>query len=413
MENKLDYKELNLKRGDILTAKHIAHIEKGIDDITAEVDVIKSWKNLLFNINDQKNKQFVMNNKGELTWEERSHFSYEDNFDFFPETTLFKINSDDSYYVSLTNPLKGDPIVGNEYKFTCDGKTYTVKTTQFFIGDSIEYGAFLGWGNLSALGIEQESGEDVPFALVIFPNKAAAELGVSCLLATSTSSDQVIVKIEGLATFVKPLDAKYLKNLRGQETLVFLRKSDTEYFVPPSDFEYVWEKTSSELQNAIQIIDEETMKCGYSASFVEKKEYNERFIHFLYFSTNEDGQPQINWVHWSESYEPELVGTFPLNVFNILEKAATPYIVNLTIDQGNQYSVDHYANEIYSAFSQGRRVYLAIDNSILNLSYALPTKCQFSGIYPEEEGAFPIFYTINISNTNVEVKLASLQTVND
>ena len=45
----MDYKELNLKSGEILTAAHMAHIEEGIDTVTAEVAKIKTSKIVLRN----------------------------------------------------------------------------------------------------------------------------------------------------------------------------------------------------------------------------------------------------------------------------------------------------------------------------------------------------------------------------
>ena len=45
----MDYQELNLKKGDLLTAAHMAHIEEGIDTVTAEVAKIKSAKIVLRN----------------------------------------------------------------------------------------------------------------------------------------------------------------------------------------------------------------------------------------------------------------------------------------------------------------------------------------------------------------------------
>lgn len=45
----MDYKELNLKSGDLLTATHMAHIEEGIDTVTAEVVKLKTAKIVLRN----------------------------------------------------------------------------------------------------------------------------------------------------------------------------------------------------------------------------------------------------------------------------------------------------------------------------------------------------------------------------
>ena len=45
----MDYQELNLKKGDLLTAAHMAHIEEGIDTVTAEVAKIKNAKIVLRN----------------------------------------------------------------------------------------------------------------------------------------------------------------------------------------------------------------------------------------------------------------------------------------------------------------------------------------------------------------------------
>lgn len=45
----MDYKEPNLKSGDLLTAAHMAHIEEGIDTVTAEVAKLKKAKIVLRN----------------------------------------------------------------------------------------------------------------------------------------------------------------------------------------------------------------------------------------------------------------------------------------------------------------------------------------------------------------------------
>ena len=45
----MDYKELNLKSGEVLTAAHMAHIEQGIDTVTAEIAKIKNAKIVLRN----------------------------------------------------------------------------------------------------------------------------------------------------------------------------------------------------------------------------------------------------------------------------------------------------------------------------------------------------------------------------
>lgn len=45
----MDYQELNLQKGDLLTADHIRHIEEGIDSVTAEVNKIKTAKIILRN----------------------------------------------------------------------------------------------------------------------------------------------------------------------------------------------------------------------------------------------------------------------------------------------------------------------------------------------------------------------------
>lgn len=47
----MDYQELNLKKGDLLTAAHMAHIEEGIDSVTAEVAKMKAAKIILRNDN--------------------------------------------------------------------------------------------------------------------------------------------------------------------------------------------------------------------------------------------------------------------------------------------------------------------------------------------------------------------------
>ena len=45
----MDYQELNLQKGDLLTAAHMRHIEEGIDNVTAEVSKIKTAKIILRN----------------------------------------------------------------------------------------------------------------------------------------------------------------------------------------------------------------------------------------------------------------------------------------------------------------------------------------------------------------------------
>ena len=45
----MDYIELNLKKGDLLTAAHMTHIEEGIDAVTAEVANMKIAKIVLRN----------------------------------------------------------------------------------------------------------------------------------------------------------------------------------------------------------------------------------------------------------------------------------------------------------------------------------------------------------------------------
>lgn len=49
MDNVMDYEELNLQKDQILTAEHMAHIEKGIDTVTAEVAKMKKAKIVLRN----------------------------------------------------------------------------------------------------------------------------------------------------------------------------------------------------------------------------------------------------------------------------------------------------------------------------------------------------------------------------
>ena len=55
----MDYQELNLKKGDLLTAEHMNHIETGIDAVTAEVAKIK-------------NAKIVLRNDAIANWEESS-----------------------------------------------------------------------------------------------------------------------------------------------------------------------------------------------------------------------------------------------------------------------------------------------------------------------------------------------------
>jgi hypothetical protein len=45
----MDYQELNLKKGELFKASHLAHIEEGIDTVTAEVAKIKNAKIVLRN----------------------------------------------------------------------------------------------------------------------------------------------------------------------------------------------------------------------------------------------------------------------------------------------------------------------------------------------------------------------------
>lgn len=87
----MDYQELNLKSGDLLTANHMAHIEKGIDDVTAEVDKLKNIVRLP--ISEGPNKQLITDNKGEWKQEDRTHYSYIEESEFFPETDLILLSS--------------------------------------------------------------------------------------------------------------------------------------------------------------------------------------------------------------------------------------------------------------------------------------------------------------------------------
>ena len=74
----MDYKELNLKSGDLLTAAHMAHIEEGIDSVTAEVVKIKNARIVLRN-DISENWALVANTSILLKGEPAIEFDEENN----------------------------------------------------------------------------------------------------------------------------------------------------------------------------------------------------------------------------------------------------------------------------------------------------------------------------------------------
>lgn len=74
----MDYQELNLQQGDLLTAEHMQHIEEGIDTVTNEVEKIKKMKIVLRN-DSKANWELVQDEVILLKGEPAIEFDEENN----------------------------------------------------------------------------------------------------------------------------------------------------------------------------------------------------------------------------------------------------------------------------------------------------------------------------------------------
>jgi hypothetical protein len=105
------------------------------------------------------------------------------------------------------------------------------------------------------LGLNDENDENCSFVFIYVPEKFAHIVGANCGFITLDNIETATIKIKGPAEFIKPLDSKFLKNLRGQETITFIKLEDSSNFISSTTFENLWNKDVCEIQNTIQILE--------------------------------------------------------------------------------------------------------------------------------------------------------------
>lgn len=411
----MDYQELNLKSGDLLTANHMAHIEKGIDDVTAEVDKLKNIVRLP--ISEGPNKQLITDNKGEWKQEDRTHYSYIEESEFFPETDLILLSSDPdevTVFIFNQNRFIAEPVVDEICEFTYNKTTYFLKTKQTFIEDNyIKVGPIYFWGNGELLGLNEENDENYSFVFIYIPEKFAHLTEANCGFMTSDNIEAATIKIKGPAEFIKPLNSKFLKNLRGQETITFTKLEDSSNFISSTTFEDLWNKDVCEIQNAIQILESKDQKIdNFSINSVVKTLVNdERVIQFEYMTIGTLNESAINVVQWNEFEEAARLKDSYIFNYETLRNKLIPYIVNVNMEN-NIISADHYAQEIYEA-GLNREVWLKAGETKLPLTHSSADLCIFSSVIPDVDSDAPIFVIFKITTDSVSGKMISLEVGED
>lgn len=407
----MDYQELNLKSGDLLTANHMAHIEKGIDDVTAEVDKLKNIVRLP--ISEGPNKQLITDNKGEWKQEDRTHYSYIEESEFFPETDLILLSSNPdevTVFIFNQNRFIAEPVVDEICEFTYNKTTYFLKTKQTFVEDNyMKIGPIYFWGNGELLGLNEEDDENCSFVFMYIPEKFAHLMEANCGFITSDNIETATIKIKGPAEFIKPLNSKFLKNLRGQETITFTKLEDSSNFISSTTFEDLWNKDVCEIQNTVQILESKGQKIdNFSINSVVKTLVNdERVIQFEYMTIGTLNESAINVVQWNEFEEAARLKDSYIFNYETLRNKLIPYIVNVNMEN-NILSADHYAQEIYEA-GLNREVWLKVGEIKLPLTHSSTDLCIFSSVLPDVESDSPIFVTFKITTDSVNGKIISLE----
>lgn len=437
----MDYKELNLKKGDLLTADHMAHIEQGIDFVTAEASKLKEQ------VLPEPIAPFmhlVTNEENKWVQEERTHYAYTSIQEIIPTTELIleeETVDSEKFFLFPTSLLSSTPVIGEICDFYYNGTTYHLTTKMVTQTMEDEFGnitlvSLYCWGRTTGLD-EDETDSDVPFVFVHdSSNLLQLFTGVSCIFIDQIGQmDYCTIAIRGKAETLKTIDKKFLSNLRGQKTITLTQDSSNNY-TSSIPFNEAWTMTATELQNAIEIKDDELkVGSGNSVFAVDKIEYGQsKAIQFCLISFNDYRQYGITILQWYDGH-PNTVfieGYYSLSPYNSnSEEAITvvganssrlsyapvsaikemlgiqdPFLVNVTLDDEESLTTDHYSEDIYNAFKAGREIYI-IESSggrlPLNIGNISQHSCSFNYSTWDEYDKLLFYFELTITQDKVKV----------
>ena len=437
----MDYKELNLKRGDLLTAEHMAHIEQGIDFVTAEASKLKEQ------VLPEPIAPFmhlVTNEENKWVQEERTHYAYTSIQEIIPTTDLiFEEQTEglEKIFLFPTPLLNSTPVVGEICDFQYNGTTYHLTTKMITDTTEDEFGnisliSLYCWGDTTIFN-EDETDSDVHFLFIHdHSNQLESWAGLSCMFIDEIGNmDYCTIAINGKAETLKTIDKKFLSNLRGQKTITLTENSSNSY-TSSVPFNEAWTMTATELQNAIEIKNNELkFGSGNSVFAVDKIEYGQsKAIQFCLIGFNDYKQYGISILQWYDVH-PNTVfieGYYSLSPHNSnSEKAITvvdagssrlscapvsvikemlgiqePFLINVTLGDEEALTTDHYSEDIYNAFKAGREIYI-IENSggriPLNIGNISQHSCSFNYFTWDEYDKLLFYFELTITENSVKV----------
>lgn len=210
----------------------------------------------------KQHHHLITDNDGNACWEERTHYAYTTVTDLLPECSM--TYADESIGILLQD-FSAAPIVGETYAVEWNGIVYQCPALTIE-ADGIS-SVYFGSGIM--LGEEHN---DVPFMILLIPEAFRENMeGASAIVYILDGSTEATVKITGKIEVVKPIDRKFLTNLRCQ-TPIYLStngahlESGTE-LTPNVPFAVAWAMDDAELQSSVQIIEEDTSSSNYCAVY--------------------------------------------------------------------------------------------------------------------------------------------------
>lgn len=208
----------------------------------------------------QPNHLLVTDSDGTPTWEERTHYAYTTVTDILPECSMVLV--EESAGVVMQD-FVGTPIPGETYAVEWNEIVYQCKAVQFDM-DGIRS---IYLGNGAPLGLEAA---DVPFLILMVTEGYRDMLeGASAVIYIFDGSTEATLKINGKVEIVKPLDLKYLSNLRCQNLILLSTNGEHlnrgVVLTPSVPFAVAWAMDDAELQTAIRIVEEGESSANYCA----------------------------------------------------------------------------------------------------------------------------------------------------
>ncbi|MBQ8618240.1 MAG: metallophosphoesterase, partial [Clostridia bacterium] len=339
----------------------------------------------------------VTDSDGNVSWKEQLAYEYGITAEIIPESEVVIAEADlDGVVIGLIETEPSQALVAEKkYIVTWNGVEYEC-TAQVFEEDGIVTAMV---GNASLMEGTGNSGE--PFIIIYAPPEMTGEDFYFFVYILDGSTENK-VKIAEDDTFVKPIDKKYLGELRGQKKIVLTPNEDKISFTASCSFAEAWAMDEGELQNAICIESEYSREAVYAVSKIVAGDI--RAIQMVCMGFNDYEHFETPILQWyasngrfvgvysqrglmpkNNSYEEAIpvldaesgyANAIPLS--EVKERLdIAPFIVTIE-HTADGYTADHYQDEIIAAYESGRVVYAMLSTAIFQLSgYSTTQGCNF------------------------------------